>query len=535
MLSPRDFLEDCIRFGKMDFWATGIPWEVVNSCIDTNFNFVPSQNAMEDFERQVGQSWDNLQGPLAKVIPCPQDKSPINCPWTTIYTLSEYFTRKDRQQNIEATLSGQGFAEEDFRAICSTCNTVITHDYLRVQRFRMEAQDMTVHGYPMSGTVLSILNGTPIAPAGVLDELTRTGTTKEIIRLIDFRIAEKDGLTSMGDIKDSIQDAISGKTIMGKSSPALSTMTDEVQLVLRRIMSRYWDNHSIFAHDLVGAVIRQGSFIKQMNEIHWLGTPTREYTLFRILQKYDRFFQMMETYPSKAIVPTLDIDLAWHTDQLSPAAYYKHCMNTTKVFMDHDDKVEEKKLSDAFEWTCEAYQHMFGERYSQCNCWYCEAVAELASLPVPDATTLEKGPHISAHNSVRVVGISCRVASADMKLTFNTGRREQCSQRSAGGGAQGQRISAPRIIPTGMRTRTCSRPCSSRRSSHSCTVPDGSKCNKSILCKQSTVHDRWHWGRRKFCRRIRSLGRKLKWGVSWTMFVMNSAASFRMEPGLKDR
>jgi hypothetical protein len=39
----------------------------------------------------------------------------------------------------------------------------------------------------------------------------------------------------------------------------------------------------------------------------------------------------------------------------------------------------------------------------------------LASLPVPDATTLEKGPHISAHNSVRVVGISCRVASADMK------------------------------------------------------------------------------------------------------------------------
>ena len=40
-------------------------------------------------------------------------------------------------------------------------------------------------------------------------------------------------------------------------------------------------------------------------------------------------------------VPTLDVDLAWHTRQLSPYNYMMYTVKMTKQFVDHDDKVAE--------------------------------------------------------------------------------------------------------------------------------------------------------------------------------------------------
>lgn len=49
-------------------------------------------------------------------------------------------------------------------------------------------------------------------------------------------------------------------------------------------------------------------------------------------------------------------------------------VSKTARFIDHDDKIEEDKLSTAFEWTSKTYQELYGEVYSECICWYCEAV-----------------------------------------------------------------------------------------------------------------------------------------------------------------
>jgi len=73
-------------------------------------------------------------------------------------------------------------------------------------------------------------------------------------------------------------------------------------------------------------------------------------------------------------VPTLDVDLAWHTHQLSPRAYYAYTVGNCGRFVDHDDKVPEDKLSEEFAWTTKRYQELFGEAYSECTCWYCEAI-----------------------------------------------------------------------------------------------------------------------------------------------------------------
>ena len=84
------------------------------------------------------------------------------------------------------------------------------------------------------------------------------------------------------------------------------------RVAIRRMMSRYWNNSSVFALDLVGAVIRQGSFIEKMHALDWLHSPTLKSTMTRLLTKYSRYFEILKTYPRHVAVPTLDVDLAWY-------------------------------------------------------------------------------------------------------------------------------------------------------------------------------------------------------------------------------
>ena len=83
------------------------------------------------------------------------------------------------------------------------------------------------------------------------------------------------------------------------------------KVAIRKMMASYWYNSSPFALDLVGAVIRQGSFIEKMHSINWLHSPALTSTMSRLIKKYERYFTIVAEYPSQVVVPTLDVDLAW--------------------------------------------------------------------------------------------------------------------------------------------------------------------------------------------------------------------------------
>lgn len=69
----------------------------------------------------------------------------------------------------------------------------------------------------------------------------------------------------------------------------------------------------------------------------------------RLIKKYRVFFTIMARDPGRMAVPTLDVDLAWHTHQLSPHRYYDFSVNETSgIFIDHVDKVDENKLPEGF-------------------------------------------------------------------------------------------------------------------------------------------------------------------------------------------
>jgi len=121
-----------------------------------------------------------------------------------------------------------------------------------------------------------------------------------------------------------------------------------------------------------------------MCQIDWLHSASASDTMARLLKKYSRFFTIIATHPTRVAVPTLDVDLAWHTHQTMPSAYYKYSTRLTKKFIDHDDKMDDSKLSEAFEWTSKTYQENYNEVYSECTCWYCEG--ERSSSPPPTQT-----------------------------------------------------------------------------------------------------------------------------------------------------
>ena len=94
----------------------------------------------------------------------------------------------------------------------------------------------------------------------------------------------------------------------------------------------------------------------------------------RLTVKYNRFLNIMARNRKKLCVPTLDIDLAWHTAQLSPNTYFNYTVTKCAKFVNHDDKIESATLQGGFEWTSKIYQKKYGEVYSECTCWYCETL-----------------------------------------------------------------------------------------------------------------------------------------------------------------
>lgn len=126
--------------------------------------------------------------------------------------------------------------------------------------------------------------------------------------------------------------------------------------------------------DLVDAVKRQSSFVYKMERQLWIRSPAVDGTLSRGIIRYERFLKLFKLYPKAMLVPTLDIDLVWHTHQCSPAQYGLATRHMAGRFIDHNDKLGSGTLDPAFENTKTLYRIRFADEYRLCTCWDCEAL-----------------------------------------------------------------------------------------------------------------------------------------------------------------
>ncbi|KAG9040312.1 hypothetical protein FS837_000813, partial [Tulasnella sp. UAMH 9824] len=122
--------------------------------------------------------------------------------------------------------------------------------------------------------------------------------------------------------------------------------------------------------DLASAVIRQMNFTEKMVQLGFTEPGRWEDdndTLTRCVVRYHHFLDLMSSAGGKFAVPTLDIDLAWHTHQLKCESYRK-LKDIVGIVPDHDDKVNQGALSDAYDKTAETWKERFGVPYSVCGC-----------------------------------------------------------------------------------------------------------------------------------------------------------------------
>ena len=81
--------------------------------------------------------------------------------------------------------------------------------------------------------------------------------------------------------------------------------------------------------DLVGCVLRQERFVENEYNAQLATFTIHLSNIIRICKQVCKFFHMLTSSDLKRmLVPTLDIDLMWHTHQLWNYGYFKDCLES---------------------------------------------------------------------------------------------------------------------------------------------------------------------------------------------------------------
>ncbi|KAH7905898.1 hypothetical protein BJ138DRAFT_1017075 [Hygrophoropsis aurantiaca] len=398
LLNPCWYAEDCERLLILQQLRLLNMFVVASINVGKLARHTPSEGRTASWHKKTGTYFDPFEAmadSTHKQLECPRCRTRVFVPFA----------------NDNCT----GYAEEKFAALCPLpgCRLKITRSNLAVAKF---ARDLIEHeegtdSY-MAGTLYNAAGKRDARQAKEAKELlTRSPqfsqknitTTLERIARLDW---EKDIKESVGyslqKLKETVIEVMQGSPLAYK------------------ILNAYQDDRP-FSIDLVEAVLRQGIFTKKMGDMGWLQSAAfKEGTKARILEdciaRYHGFLDLMASSPGTMFVPTLDIDLVWHSHQLMASRYLIDCEIYVGRSIDHEHTVEESRLSLAFDETCHAWLSRFHVPYMQCGC------------PPPDETVLQKlirilrtytQRHSNLHDSLHVDHLPATHPSThNVMLTF---------------------------------------------------------------------------------------------------------------------
>ncbi|PKX88984.1 uncharacterized protein P174DRAFT_464709 [Aspergillus novofumigatus IBT 16806] len=129
-----------------------------------------------------------------------------------------------------------------------------------------------------------------------------------------------------------------------------------------------------YATYLFAAIERQRVFVDKMVGYLWIRSPGVHGTLSRAITRYEYFLQLFKLRPGTTLVPTLDIDLVWHTHQCSASMYKASMEKRAGRFINHDDTIPPGVLQTQSDETSLFFRDYFGMEYHICLCWECEAL-----------------------------------------------------------------------------------------------------------------------------------------------------------------
>jgi len=122
-----------------------------------------------------------------------------------------------------------------------------------------------------------------------------------------------------------------------------------------------------YSLDLVSASLRQRVYITRvMNECPGIDSSAERR---QAISRYYKFLLLMkkkEKITGKYIplVPTLDVDLAWHTHQLFPRVYHDYCLSHVGREINHNDTFGGKVIGNGLRHTSLAWLDAYNEPYT---------------------------------------------------------------------------------------------------------------------------------------------------------------------------
>ncbi|KAF8509063.1 hypothetical protein BU17DRAFT_56356 [Hysterangium stoloniferum] len=333
---------------------------LISSLIDpqTLIPFTPSAERQEFFECTTSMPFTpplimNHSDTLSQPIPCPHCLVP------------NYLVKLVAADN-------KGFTQSRFEHLCERCRNPFTKESIGVKRFALELAKKR------AGVVIHLSETLLDPKTGVVDVTAADGFIKRLFATSDDLFKMDKSILPI-EIAEEAQRLATGlgysyNTLLTKLHSSVRPKfiySSECQHITRiqRLAAAY--SHSGLASiDLVGAVLRQQGFIDKMVGLGWT-QPNRFdraedlAPLVRSVARYHAFLDLMEATTSTFYVPTLD--LSWHSHQLKGSQYRRDTMAFLGRTPNHDDSIEAKTLSTAYDLTAKAWRDRFGVPYNGCG------------------------------------------------------------------------------------------------------------------------------------------------------------------------
>jgi hypothetical protein len=315
LLNPRIYFEDCLRLSRYELWRTPFPWKAINGAIDNEtYVYTAPQEAIDTFKESPSIQWHSQDDDRQKSVLCPKCLDRVQVPWTRPPVITG-------PEAIESYLDNDtGFASQHFHEPCPQCYFDITHEKLRVGKFINDVKALSLLKRPLPGTILNSVGLVQKVAAGKFlgsHDPFFPNRLVEKLPLFSYQALRNNiGDLSIEELKSRIERVIKSKSkgnieIVNSEQYKPDLVAKDSKIAIRKMLSQYWDNSSVFGLDLVGAVLRQGTFVLKMRKIDWLHSPAAMTTMQRLIVKYHRFIRIIADNPKKVAVPTLDVDLAW--------------------------------------------------------------------------------------------------------------------------------------------------------------------------------------------------------------------------------
>ncbi|KAG8971606.1 hypothetical protein FRC05_010952 [Tulasnella sp. 425] len=333
MLNPRTYYEDCLRklpgllkIGSVARLSpSSFPLMQLAGSVDqeTLLPHPPSGSRVAAFTSLTGQSFEpptNTTSEETVTVFCPSCSQPILIPWITY--------------------KGDGYAQRGFTCACSHCQFEFNRETLGVRKF-FEDMEYCMHDPDrnfIANTVVDYQCGVPVDPVFSKGLSWNVLSIREGLDPIRPEVlAQKIGWT-LKSVEEYCRKGVLGK----RNKPVIDTPRQAARL---NIILAAYRHPGPFSMDLASAVIRQMTFVEKMVNLGFTKPGRLEEdseTLTRCVVRYHHFLDLMAVSPGNYVVPTL--------------------------VPDHDDKVNQGALSDAYDKTAEAWKSRFGVPYSICGC-----------------------------------------------------------------------------------------------------------------------------------------------------------------------